>query len=335
MLLGRGHGVGQPTDPLTGTSSPLISVVVCTYSRTRMPQLLETLQSLAAQTYPNRDIHLVVDHNPTLASELGGTVGDGVRIVESTGQKGLSGARNTGVAEARGEIIAFIDDDASADPTWLERLVEPYRDENVLGTGGRILAVWDGDGKPRWLPDEFLWIMGCSYRGLPDGGPVRNVIGCNMSFRSRVFEAVGGFHSAVGRLGTAPLGCEETELTIRALKLWPEGQVMYVPDAVVYHHVPKPRQTVAYFVRRCFAEGESKAAVRKMVGGAALASERSYVSRVLVSGVLRSLKSALLMRDVGGSLGQALAICVGLAVTGLGFLVGSLRFRVGTASETG
>jgi glycosyltransferase involved in cell wall biosynthesis len=335
MSVGGGHGVGQPTDPLTGASGPLMSVVVCTYSRARMSQLLETLQSLESQTYPNREVHVVVDHNPGLASELKGMADDSVRVVESSGQRGLSGARNSGVADARGEIVAFIDDDASADPTWLERLAEPYQDENVLGTGGGILAVWEGEGKPRWLPDEFLWVMGCSYRGLPDGGPVRNVIGCNMSFRSRVFEAVGGFHSAVGRLGTAPLGCEETELTIRALNLWPEGRIMYIPEAVVYHHVPESRQTMSYFVRRCFAEGLSKAVVRKMVGGAALTSERSYASRVLVAGILRNLRSALLMRNVGSSLSQALAIWVGLAATGLGFLVGSVRFRAGAASETG
>jgi hypothetical protein len=156
-----------------------------------------------------------------------------------------------------------------------------------------------------------------------------------MSFRSRVFEAVGGFHSAVGRLGTAPLGCEETELSIRALHLWPVRRIIYVPKAVVYHHVPKSRQTVAYFVRRCFAEGLSKAAVRKMVGATALTSERRYVSRVLVTGVQRNLRSASLIRDVGSSLSQALAICVGLAVTVLGFLAGSLRFRAGAGSETG
>ncbi len=307
--------------------SPLASVVVCTYSRERLPFLEDTLESLESQTYGSRETVLVIDHNPALAAELKATVSDSIRLVESTGPKGLSGARNSGVKHARGEIVAFIDDDARADSAWLEQLVASYRDEGVLGVGGQILPVWQGGNKPGWFPEEFLWVVGCSYRGLPDSGPVRNLIGCNMSFRSRVFEDVGGFDASIGRLGTQLLGCEETELCIRALKRWPDQRIVLVPDAVVHHHVPKSRQTVSYLMRRCYTEGIAKAAVRKLAGPIALSSEKSYATRTLAAGVLSNLRDAIVFRHFFASVGQILTTGLGLMVASIGYLVGMVRSR--------
>jgi len=67
-------------------------------------------------------------------------------------------------------------------------------------------------------------------------GSIRNMIGCNMSFRSSVFEEVGVFNPDIGRLGSQPLGCEETEICIRALERWPGKKIMYAPGALVNHH---------------------------------------------------------------------------------------------------
>ncbi len=319
------------TNPTSNSQSdgacPLVSVVVCTYSRDRMGQLRETLESLEAQSYPSWETLVVVDYNPALRAELETMIQGSTRLAENTGTRGLSGARNTGIERAQGEIVAFIDDDARADPRWIEGLVECYRDLQVLASGGRIVPVWEGGQAPAWLPEEFLWVMGCSYRGLPNGGPVRNVIGCNMSFRSLVFDSVGGFNPVVGRLGTKPLGCEETEICIRALKQWPGHQIMYVPDAVVYHNVPNARQTFRYFMSRCYSEGISKAVVRRLAGPAGVSSERSYATRTLIPAVLRNLKDAILLRGPARSLSQAAVICLGSSAVGIGFAVGALRSR--------
>ena len=79
-------------------------------------------------------------------------------------QRGISGARNSGIAAARGAIIAFLDDDAIAAPDWLEQLLAGYSSPNVLGVGGAIEPQWQG-GRPRWFPPEFDWVVGCTYLG--------------------------------------------------------------------------------------------------------------------------------------------------------------------------
>jgi hypothetical protein len=157
--------------------------------------------------------------------------------------------------------------------------------------------------------------------------PVRNAIGCNMSFRREVFDAVGGFSHGIGRIGTRPLGGEETELSIRALRRWPERRIMYTPSAVVDHLAPAARGRFAYFRSRCYAEGLSKAAIAKLSGASsALATERGYAVRVLGSGVLLDLADVVRRRDPWG-LPRAAAIVAGLAITTVGYLVGTVSAR--------
>jgi glycosyltransferase involved in cell wall biosynthesis len=246
-------------------------------------------------------------------------------VVENAQQRGLSGARNTGVAAARGDVVAFLDDDAAAAPDWLEHLLAPYADPAVAGVGGAVEPVWEGE-PPRAFPEEFNWVVGCSWRGLPTArAPVRNVVGANMSFRRQTLAAAGGFHSGLGRVGSKPLGCEETELCLRVRRLFPDAVVLYEPAARVAHRVPRHRARFAYFRSRCYAEGLSKALVVRLAGRQrGLASERAYTLRILPRGVARGLLRAVRTGDAGG-LGQAAAIVAGLTLTVAGYLVGSVR----------
>jgi hypothetical protein len=144
-----------------------------------------------------------------------------------------------------------------------------------------------------------------------------------MSFRRSVFEQVDGFSVSVGRIPTLPLGCEETEFSIRARRQFAGGEIVQAPAAVVHHSVGAERGTVGYFIGRCFAEGLSKAVVVTKVGRTrGLAAERSYVTRVLPLGVARGIADALRGQPAG--LGRSGAIVVGLLWTGLGYVFGSL-----------
>jgi glycosyltransferase involved in cell wall biosynthesis/GT2 family glycosyltransferase len=304
---------------------PTISVVICAFTPERLPVLGEAVDSLRGQTLPPHEIVLVIDHAPELLEEVRRLWPD-LKIVANREKRGLSGARNTGVAEASGEVVAFLDDDAIADSEWLARLADAYADPKVLGAGGTVRPRWV-EGKPPWFPSEFDWVVGCTHSGMPQElEPVRNLVGANMSFRRAPLLEVGGFSHDLGRVGSLPVGCEETDLSIRVHQRWPEAEILYDPEAKVEHVVPASRGTVRYFVDRCRAEGRSKAVLTGMVGSDdGLSSERSYVRRTLPLGVLHGIRDAL--RGQSGGLGRSAMIFLGLAATSVDYL----RVRSGVA----
>lgn len=298
-----------------------VSVVVCAYTLDRWDDLVAAVTSLQQQSRPAAEIIVVIDHNPHLFARVTATWPD-ITVLENEERRGLSGARNTGVRAARGDIIAFLDDDAVAEREWLAHLSAAYSDPRVLGVGGAILPRWDS-GRPAWFPEEFDWVVGCTYRGVPEvRARQRNMIGANMSFRREIFDAAGDFQTDMGRIGTRPLGCEETELCIRGTQKLPGTYYLFEPLARVHHHVPASRVTWRYFASRCYSEGLSKAQVASRVGAdAGLASERTYATRTLPVGVVRNVAAARLSR--------AAAIIAGLAITTVGYVRGRAQDLVG------
>src|SRR5690349_7526680 len=115
-------------------AEPEISVVVCTHDPARLPQLRAALQSIDPQTYRPVEVIVVVDHRTGLADRIRRDRPD-IVVLDSDEPSGLSGARNAGTRAARGDVVAFLDDDAVADTTWLERLVPAYADAEVIGVG--------------------------------------------------------------------------------------------------------------------------------------------------------------------------------------------------------
>jgi hypothetical protein len=176
-------------------------------------------------------------------------------------------------------------------------------------------------------------VTGASYIGLPlERALVRNVFGGNMSFRREVLLEVGGFRDGLGRAAGRPLGCEETELCIRATARH-GGHIVHQPGARIAHKVPAPRATFAYFRARCYGEGLSKAAVADhSEAREALRTERTYVARTLPVGFAHGLRDAVARRDSGGW-GRAGAIVAGLAVTTWGYARG--RSATALAAVTG
>src|SRR3954454_673050 len=318
------------------------AVVVCAYTLERWDDIVAALRSAAEQTPAPDELWLVVDHNRALLeraeAELTPVLPE-LQIIGNQRKKGLSGARNTAVEHVGADIVVFLDDDAAAGDGWLGRLLAPYEDESVIAVGGAATPRWPVDReRPVTLPrgadsnrGELDWVVGCTYRGQPESAqPVRNLMGCNMSMRREVFARVGGFSEELGRVGKTPLGCEETELCIRARRAYPDGLIVFVPEALVSHHVSVDRLTWSYLRRRCFAEGVSKAAVSALVGqDAALATERTYARQVLPRAVLRQLRagvqtaSSQRLREIAG----AGAVVLGLGSTVVGFLRGRAGAR--------
>lgn len=301
-----------------------VSVVICAYTEKRWDELVLAVKSIQAQSLPPLEIIVVIDHNPALLKRVQTHI-PGLIMLENKEKRGLSGARNSGIAVAKGAVLAFLDEDAQAAPNWLAQLRASYQESHVLGVGGAIEPMWQS-GRPTWFPEEFDWVVGCTYRGMPRKTTrVRNLIGCNMSFRRDVFETIGGFRNGIGRVGTRPVGCEETELCIRASQHFQDGLFLYQPSARVYHRVPKNRARFTYFRSRCYAEGLSKALVARLVGaGDGLSSERTYTFQTLPGGVARGLLDTFLRLQPMGLMRGA-AIMSGLGFTTAGYLMGSLK----------
>lgn len=293
----------------------------------RLEDTLACLRAVADQRPAPAEILAIVDHEPELQRRLSAEAAAGVTVLANSGERGLSDARNTGLRAASGAIIAFVDDDALPRPGWLAALIRPFADPSVAVTGGRAEPLWPAT-VPAWFPPEFLWVVGCSYIGVVDDGPVRNVIGCNMAFRSDAFAAAGGFDPNVGRLGNRPLGCEETELCIRIRRALPGSAVVAVPDAVVDHRVSLDRVHPRYFVSRCWHEGLSKARVARLASGAeALSAERTYATRTLPHGIARAVREGDTAAERVRACTRGAAIVVGLASTAFGYVAGATVFR--------
>ncbi len=300
-----------------------VSAIICAYTMERWEDLCLAVASLCKQTHLADEIIVVIDHNAQLFELTKQTFAD-VIVVENDASKGLSGARNTGIALAHGTHLVFLDDDAEADPDWLKRLLSCCEDPQVLGVGGTVIPRWVGN-QPRWFPSEFYWVIGCTYQPLPTKPvAVRNPYGGCTCIRQEVFQEIGMFREGVGRIGANFMGGEETELSIRATQHWPDRMFLYEPHAYIHHRIPTRRVGWQYFLSRCYAEGLSKALVSKYVGARdSLSSERMYTLRTLPLGLLKDLKDVFLHGDLHGFL-RAGVIVVGLVTTTMGYLKGTL-----------
>jgi len=335
-----------------------VSVVICAHTEQRWDQLCAAVKSALSQYPAPAEVLLVVDHNPLLAARARHELAD-VTVLESDDVPGLSGARNTGLRAATMPITAFLGDGAEARPGWLESLVKPFGCVDVVATGGAVHPWWP-ELPPRWLPAEFYWVIGCSYRGLPAYiGPVRNPIGANMSMRTELALQAGGFDAPASRAvrsraagqvragrrragprltspqlagqrranqrraGQRPAGDAETELAIRLTARRPSAAVFYVPSAAVDHHIGPDHLTPGYFLRRCWYEGIAKAGVVRRTGGAGLERERRHVAVVIPQALLGNARQ--LATGDPAAFVRGTVMLAGLASAASGFLAGRLR----------
>ncbi|WIA98950.1 glycosyltransferase family 2 protein [Curtobacterium sp. MCBA15_012] len=294
-----------------------VAVVICAYTQLRWGDLQDSVESARRQPEAP-EVVVVIDHEPELFARARARWPE-LLVVENAEDRGLSGARNTGVASTEADVVAFLDDDATADADWLGHMLAALEDPQVVGVGGHATPSWPTTTGSGPYVGELLWIVGCSYTGLPEvAGDVRNVIGASMAFRRESILRAGGFRSGIGRVGNQPLGCEETELCIRIAAIQPGARIRHEPRSNVSHRVSPDRVTMRYLLRRSYYEGISKAVLSRRVGtGDALSSESTYLTRVIPRAVLREL------RHVGrGGLGRAGAVVASVVTTIAGYAVG-------------
>ncbi|MCW1959155.1 MAG: glycosyltransferase [Mycobacterium sp.] len=307
-----------------------ISAVVCAYTDARRELLDSSIEAILAQLRPDDQLVVVIDYNEELLARVSAEYGSRATVVPNRNDQGICGARNAGIEASRCDVVAFVDDDAQVQPGWLERLREDYRDPAVTGVGGNAQPVWPAE-RPAWFPDTFNWVVGCSHEGLPEHrAPVRNLLGCNMSFRREALDAVGGFNPEIGQTGSNLMRCDETELCIRINQQTAAPLLLLDPSVKVRHWVSDDRTTWKYFLRRCFWEGFSKRQLSTMVGQSdALSTERRFTVAVLPKAFARELVTAA--RTPGrrlGHLGQSAAMVVGFAATAYGYVYASVKARL-------
>ena len=248
-------------------SNPMnITVILCTYQRCN--SLKKALQSVAGSVLPSAvewEV-LVVDNNstdgtPQVVEEFSRRYPGRFRYLFEP-KPGKSFALNSGIREAHGDVLAFMDDDVTVEPTWLQKLTAVLESDDWAGIGGRILPEQDFT-PPRWLslsgPHDAaplaLW-----ERGLTAMSLFEPPFGTNMAFKRRVFEQYGGFRTDLGPRPDSkdPQKSEDSEFSRRLLA--GGERLYYEPAAVVYHPVLEERVCKQYFLRWWF--DKSRAEVR-------------------------------------------------------------------------
>ena len=245
-----------------------VSVVVCAHTMDRWDDIVAGVDALARQTVPPLETILVVDDNPELLGARLATRSPTSASSRTPRTGGASGARNTGIAQAKGTIIAFLDDDARPEPDWMEQLLAPYDDPAVMAVGGVAPPVWP-ERRPDHLAPELDWVVGCTYQGQPTGARTCATCWaatCRCGGRRSTRSAAST--RTIGRIGLIPLGCEETELCIRLGQRSPGRRVVFEPRAVVHHRVTAARTTWPYLRSRSYAEGVSRRRSARLVGAA-------------------------------------------------------------------
>jgi glycosyltransferase involved in cell wall biosynthesis len=229
----------------------------------------EAVDSLRAQTLPPHEVVLVIDHAPELLEEVRRLWPD-LKIVANREKQGLSGARNTGVAEASGEVVAFLDDDAVPEPGWAAALLSRIAllPERAAALGGRILPSWE-EPLPGWWPPSLRGVLTIiEWEGFGEVGVDLpddiEIYGANMAFAAGPLGEVGGFPEALGRVGDRLLSGEEVEvvagLRARGYRAFYEGA------AAVRHSIQRDRLRPGWLLSRLLWQGATDA-LRDRAGG--------------------------------------------------------------------
>jgi len=298
-----------------------VSVVVCTYAMDRYDVFCEAVESVLSQTYDPIEVVLVVDGNESVFECVSREFGEhnDVLLHCNDDNRGVSYSRTKGAELASGDVVAFIDDDATAKSDWISELVRVYEETDAIAAGGRLEGDWLA-GEPWYLPAEFHWLVGVTHPGFAEPwDEVRNTFESNISFRRDVFLNLGGFAPEMGPTEDRYLHSEGAELCARMRARYGSG-VVYNPDAVVEHKVFEHRLQLTWLFRRAFQQGYSKRLLETFVddpGG----EEGAYLRELLTRRAPKYIKQGVHSRS-WEPIGQLAMVFVFTALVGIGYLYG-------------
>lgn len=247
--------------------TPYLSVVICTYNRDRF--IVACLESLAVQTLSDEKFEVIVvnnhctDNTESLVLDFLQRHPERPFRMVFEANKGLSHARNRGIAEARGEVILYLDDDAECQPDLLETHLAFFtQTPDAAGAGGRILPRYSEAPEPPWMS---RWLDGYIARMDPGGeqrifkGRMKYPFGCNMAYRKKFLEQIGGFNTEITFRGDD----KYIFLMVKAIN----PNIFYLPKALVYHNIPGSRLQSDYFKTLFLKTGNEERVRVKMAHG--------------------------------------------------------------------
>jgi GT2 family glycosyltransferase len=266
-----------------------VTIAIPTYRR---PALLQqTLEGLVQQDYPAEQLEILIldnnsrDETRAVVERFAGARHVPRYLLET--QQGANFARNRAIAEAKGEVVVFGDDDILIGPDWVREIVRPFAENppgRVGAVGGEVTPVFP-EGCPPWVevfhgPQAFR----------TEAGPLRPgqvPMSASLAFLRRTFAELGGFDTTVGRKGSVIFGGDEN-LAIRRLQQ-AGYEVWFAPKARALHQMPASRTTFRYARRHAFDSARSRVIDRSGQPGAA-----GYLAGRLVGNLFKALGFALL-----------------------------------------
>lgn len=287
----------------------------------------EAVDSVLDQSYDDIEIIIVSDGNDAVYQRMKADYADTSNVIVSMTEEnvGISAARNHGIQQATGEVVAQIDDDAIADTEWVEELVSVYTSTDAVAVGGKMTPKWVA-GKPEFLPEEFYWLIGVTHRGFAEPGEeVRNTFGSNISFRREVITELGGFDANVGRKGDAEIQAHESELCTRLRQEFDRG-VVYNPDAEVAHKVFDYRTAPRWLLKRAFWQGYSKRALEILLPDASRQEESAFLSFLLFDSIPARFRR-FVSSPARSPVAQLIWLVLLTGLVGIGYLYGITKWR--------
>jgi glycosyltransferase involved in cell wall biosynthesis len=308
-----------------------LDVLLPTFNRADLLPL--TLDSLGRAFVPSGLVTslIVIDNNstdntPEIVKRFQFALPFPVHCVRER-QQGLSAALNAGIAFGRGDLVGMINDDEEVGPHWFETIYDAFAHSELDFIGGPCKPKWEAP-KPAWVSQEFGGIIGWVDNGAErrqyGSGFNGMLTGGNAVIKRRVFEHIGMFNTNLGRTDKGLLSCEDRDLFERLLESRFQGE--YLPDLLIYHHVPAARMTKTYYRRWCWGHGRSLGVLarRRNSGLPEIFGVPRWKIRHALTGLIHAAKGKVALQDEQAAFAGELR-----AIELAGFLVG----RHGSGSE--